>query len=82
MSKLTIWVDVLSLILWFDDTLDGLQLAKKALVREWNDVRVPVHTSAATIAWLETQFYICRIKADKTEECVCTLAEAVRDSTT
>ena len=77
-SRLAIWVDALSLILWFEDTPEELQRAKGALIDEWNKVRVPVHTSVDAIAWLRERFYIFRIKDDKTEECVCTLDEAVR----
>jgi len=79
-SRLAIWVDALSLILWFDDTPDELQRAKAALLDEWNSVRVLGHISVDAIAWLRERFYIRRIQDGKPDECVCTLDEAVTDS--
>ena len=77
-SRLAIWVDALSLILWFEDTPEDLQRAKAALLDEWNNVRLPVHASVAAIAWLRDRFYIRRIQEGTTDECVCTLDEAIR----
>lgn len=75
---LTVWVDAVLVIHRFPDTPAGLEQAKKCLIEEWNNVRVPLSTPVSAIQWLETQFYVRRIVDGKPDECVCTFAEAIQ----
>jgi hypothetical protein len=77
---LVLHVPVLRLLKYHPDTPDGLNIMAQLLVTEWNNVRVPLHTDATAIAWLEKQFVVKRVQDGKDDIIVCTLHDAIRST--